>query len=42
MVKNKKILSISMAIGAALLFGVSAPLAKELLGSIQPAPLASL
>jgi drug/metabolite transporter (DMT)-like permease len=42
MVKNKKFSSMSMAIGAALLFGVSAPLAKALLGSIQPTPLASL
>ena len=32
----------SMAIGAALLFGISAPLSKALLGSIQPTPLASL
>ena len=42
MSKNNKFSSVSMAIGAALLFGISATLSKALLGSIQPTPLASL
>lgn len=38
---NRKYVSIIEAIGAALLFGASAPAAKLLLGSIAPVPLAA-
>lgn len=40
--KTRSISSITMAILAAILFGVSAPLSKALLGSVQPTVLASL
>jgi len=42
MVRNKTFSSIIMTISAAILFGISAPLSKALLGSIQPMPLAAL
>ncbi len=42
MADNKRISSIVMAISAAALFGLGAPLSKALLGSVDPTPLASL
>ncbi len=41
MIKSKHFTSLSMAIGAAILFGINAPLAKALLGSMPPTLLAS-
>lgn len=42
MVKTRHVSSIPMAILAAILFGISAPLSKALLGSIEPTMLAAL